>query len=183
VRAEGAVSSGRRYYSRKVFIPLTNLCRDYCGYSPIAGSSEAGAHTMTPDEFCPSQSKAKSWAARTLFSLGDRRGHLPEMRETLQRLAIAARCIIWKRCANWCCAKRVCCRTPIRPVERELDRTVRASNPSLGLMLESTSTELAEAHPRGARPIRFRAAFEDDRGRRQTGRAVHHRILIASARR
>ena len=34
-------------YSRKVFIPLTNLCRDYCGYCTFRRDpGEPGAHTM-----------------------------------------------------------------------------------------------------------------------------------------
>ncbi len=38
-------------YSRKVFIPLTNLCRDYCGYCTFRRDpGQPGAHTMTPDE-------------------------------------------------------------------------------------------------------------------------------------
>ena len=38
-------------YSRKVFIPLTNLCRDYCGYCTYRRDpGEPGAHTMTPEE-------------------------------------------------------------------------------------------------------------------------------------
>ncbi len=38
-------------YSRKVFIPLTNLCRDRCGYCTFAREpGDAKAHTITPDE-------------------------------------------------------------------------------------------------------------------------------------
>jgi FO synthase len=38
-------------YSRKVFLPLTNLCRDYCGYCTFRrDAGQPGAHTMTPDE-------------------------------------------------------------------------------------------------------------------------------------
>ena len=38
-------------YSRKVFLPLTNLCRDYCGYCTFRRDpGDAGAHTMTPEE-------------------------------------------------------------------------------------------------------------------------------------
>src|ERR1700682_479439 len=38
-------------FSKKVFIPLTTLCRDYCGYCTFRKDpGEAGAHTMTPDE-------------------------------------------------------------------------------------------------------------------------------------
>ncbi|MGE5055960.1 MAG: 7,8-didemethyl-8-hydroxy-5-deazariboflavin synthase subunit CofG, partial [Acidobacteriota bacterium] len=33
-------------YSRKVFIPLTNLCRDYCGYCTFRRDpGDPGAHT------------------------------------------------------------------------------------------------------------------------------------------
>ena len=38
-------------YSRKVFLPLTNLCRDRCGYCTfVKGPHQLGAHTMTPAE-------------------------------------------------------------------------------------------------------------------------------------
>src|SRR5215831_6845288 len=38
-------------YSRKVFLPLTNLCRDYCGYCTYRRDpGDAGAHTMSPEE-------------------------------------------------------------------------------------------------------------------------------------
>src|SRR3984885_6136806 len=34
-------------YSRKVFLPLTNLCRDYCGYCTFRRDpGNPGAHTM-----------------------------------------------------------------------------------------------------------------------------------------
>ncbi|HKY03447.1 MAG TPA: 7,8-didemethyl-8-hydroxy-5-deazariboflavin synthase subunit CofG, partial [Blastocatellia bacterium] len=37
-------------YSKKVFIPLTNLCRDYCDYCTFRKDpAQAGARTMTPD--------------------------------------------------------------------------------------------------------------------------------------
>ena len=143
-------------YSRKVFIPLTNLCRDYCGYCTYRRDpGEAGAHTMSPDEVL-SVAKAgeKLGCTEALFSLGDRPEALfPEMRETLKRLGyrstlhyLEAMCELVLRettllphanpgllSANW--------------IER-----LRSSNPSLGLMLESTSTELPAAHPPGKAP-------------------------------
>jgi 7,8-didemethyl-8-hydroxy-5-deazariboflavin synthase CofG subunit len=143
-------------YSRKVFIPLTNLCRDYCGYCTYRRDpGEPGAHTMTPEEvLAVAQQGEKLGCTEALFSLGDRpEAIFPEMRETLRRLGyrstlhyLEAMCELVLRetrllphanpgllSANW--------------IER-----LRASNPSLGLMLESTSTELAAAHPRGRTP-------------------------------
>ena len=38
-------------YSRKVFIPLTHLCRDYCGYCTFRADPEAGRQPyMTPED-------------------------------------------------------------------------------------------------------------------------------------
>jgi FO synthase len=38
-------------FSAKVFVPLTTLCRDYCGYCTFRRDpGEPGAHTMEPDE-------------------------------------------------------------------------------------------------------------------------------------
>src|SRR3974390_19578 len=38
-------------YSRKVFLPLTNLCRDYCGYCTFRRDPGGpGAHPLTPEE-------------------------------------------------------------------------------------------------------------------------------------
>ena len=38
-------------FSKKVFVPLTTLCRDYCGYCTFRRDpGEPGAHSMTPDE-------------------------------------------------------------------------------------------------------------------------------------
>jgi FO synthase len=143
-------------YSRKVFIPLTNLCRDYCGYCTYRRDpGEAGAHTMTPDEVLSvAKQGEKLGCTEALFSLGDRpEAIFPEMRETLRRLGyrstlhyLEAMCALVLRetrllphanpgllSANW--------------IER-----LRASNPSLGLMLESTSTDLVAAHPAGRAP-------------------------------
>ena len=59
VRDAGLESAGRRgpggrlpiSYSRKVFIPLTHLCRDYCGYCTFRADPKPGvAAYMTPDE-------------------------------------------------------------------------------------------------------------------------------------
>jgi 2-iminoacetate synthase ThiH len=38
-------------FSKKVFIPLTTLCRDYCGYCTFRKDpGQPGAHFMTPEE-------------------------------------------------------------------------------------------------------------------------------------
>ncbi len=61
-------------YSRKVFIPLTNLCRDYCGYCTFRRDpGEPGAHTMAPEEVLQvAREGEKLGCTEALFSLGDK---------------------------------------------------------------------------------------------------------------
>src|SRR6478736_1220805 len=76
-------------YSRKVFIPLTNLCRDYCGYCTFRRDpSDPGAHTMKPDEvLAVARAGEKCGCTEALFSLGDKPELIfPEMRKTLRKL-------------------------------------------------------------------------------------------------
>jgi len=61
-------------YSRKVFIPLTNLCRDTCGYCTfVRQPDDPAAHTMTPDQVLAAARAAKRADCKeALFSLGDK---------------------------------------------------------------------------------------------------------------
>lgn len=61
-------------YSRKVFIPLTNLCRDSCGYCTfVKQPGDAEARTMTPDEVvATARAAARAGCKEVLFSLGDK---------------------------------------------------------------------------------------------------------------
>src|ERR1700682_4464846 len=71
-------------YSRKVFIPLTTLCRDYCGYCIFRRDpGYPGAHTMTPDQVMEvARAGENMGCTEALFSLGDKPElAFPEMRE------------------------------------------------------------------------------------------------------
>src|SRR5436190_7780285 len=138
---------GRRVtYSKKVFIPLTNLCRDYCGYCTFRKDpNQAGAQTMTPDEvIAVAEAGARLGCKEALFSLGDRpEAIFPEMRETLAHLGHRT---TLSYLAEMC--ERVLNETGLLPHanpglmgRRDLE-TLRQFNPSMGLMLESTSERL-----------------------------------------
>jgi FO synthase len=75
---------GRRVtFSMKVFVPLTTLCRDDCGYCVFRRDpGQPGAHTMTPDEVLALvRAGGRAGAKEALFSLGDR----PEARFATHR--------------------------------------------------------------------------------------------------
>ncbi|HVP53746.1 MAG TPA: 7,8-didemethyl-8-hydroxy-5-deazariboflavin synthase CofG [Candidatus Eisenbacteria bacterium] len=136
-------------YSRKVFVPLTNLCRDYCGYCTYRRDpGQSGAHTMRPEEVLEVVRQGeKLGCTEALFSLGDKpEAEFPEMRELLRKRGyrstlhyLEAMCELVLRetsllphsnpglmTASW--------------IER-----LRATNPSLGLMLETASDRLSHA--------------------------------------
>ncbi|MGB9206378.1 MAG: 7,8-didemethyl-8-hydroxy-5-deazariboflavin synthase CofG [Terriglobales bacterium] len=133
-------------YSRKVFLPLTNLCRDYCGYCTFRRDpGDPGAHTMTPDEVMEVvRAGERMGCTEALFSLGDKPELLfPEMRDTLRRLG-------YKSTLHYLEAmcEKVMRESSLLPHPNPglmsaewLERLSRVA-PSLGLMLETTSARL-----------------------------------------
>src|SRR5205823_9026545 len=61
-------------FSAKVFVPLTTLCRDYCGYCTFRRDpGEPGARTMELDDVIAlCEQGEKLGVKEALFSLGDR---------------------------------------------------------------------------------------------------------------
>ena len=79
--AEAAAVRDRRWgrvitYSRKVFVPLTNMCRDTCGYCVfVKHPSSPEARIMTPDEVKKVVLAGERLACKeVLFSLGEKAG-------------------------------------------------------------------------------------------------------------
>src|SRR5258707_2675635 len=83
-RGKGTVVS----FSKKVFIPLTTLCRNYCGYCTFRKDpGQPGAHFMTPGEVLGLAEKAREAGCKeALFSLGDQPERIfPEARDFLRQ--------------------------------------------------------------------------------------------------
>src|SRR5882757_11073189 len=74
-------------FSKKVFIPLTTLCRDYCSYCTFRKDpGQPGAHFMTSDEVLALAERGRQARCKeALFSLGDQPERIfPEAREFLR---------------------------------------------------------------------------------------------------
>jgi 7,8-didemethyl-8-hydroxy-5-deazariboflavin synthase CofG subunit len=133
-------------YSRKVFIPLTNICRDRCGYCTFRKDPwEADAKTMTPDDvLAVAEAGSKLGCKEALFSLGDKPEALyPEYRDELARLG-------YRRTLDYLHAacELVLQHTPLLPHANpglmsysDLAR-LKDLNVSMGIMLESVSERL-----------------------------------------
>ena len=136
-------------YSRKVFLPLTNLCADYCGYCAFRRDPrEEGAHTMTPDEILALVAQAERLGCtEALFSLGDKpEARFPEMKDILRRLGykstlhyLEAMCELVLR------HSRLLPHANPGLMSASWINRLAAVSPSLGLMLETTSHGLLEA--------------------------------------
>ena len=133
-------------YSRKVFLPLTNLCRDYCGYCTFRRDpGQPGAHTMTPEEvLAVAHAGENLGCTEALFSLGDKPELLfPEMRDTLRHLG-------YKSTLHYLEAmcELVLRETKLLPhpnpglLSAEWIARLAAVSPSMGLMLETVNPAL-----------------------------------------
>ena len=135
-------------YSPKVFIPLTTLCRDVCGYCTFARPPRRGERAyLTEDEVLSiARAGAKAGCTEALFTLGDK----PERRykvarEELARLGCATTLEYLARCAQL-----VLDETGLLPhlnpgvMTREELAALRPVAASMGIMLETTSERLAE---------------------------------------
>jgi FO synthase len=148
-RDAGLAAAGRPgiiTYSRKVFIPLTRLCRDRCGYCTFATvPHRLDAPYLSPDEVLEiARQGAAMGCKEALFTLGDR----PEDR--------------WKQAREWldahgyddtlsyvrAMAIRVLEETGLLPhlnpgvlTWRDFQR-LKPVAPSMGMMLETTATRL-----------------------------------------
>lgn len=135
-------------YSKKVFIPLTHLCRDYCGYCTFRADPVAGvAAYMTPDEvLAVAEAGARAGCKEALFSLGDQPERIfPEAQAALRHLG-------YERTLDYLAAmtELVLAKTGLLPHANpgvmgaaDLER-LRRSNVSLGLMLENVSPRLKQ---------------------------------------
>jgi FO synthase len=143
---EAAGRPGVITYSKKVFIPLTRLCRDRCGYCTFATvPGRLDSPFLSPDEVLDIASKGAALGCKeALFTLGDR----PEAR--------------WKQAKQWldahgyddtlsyvrAMAVRVLEETGLLPhlnpgvLSWQDFQRLKPVAPSMGMMLETTSMRL-----------------------------------------
>jgi len=135
-------------YSRKVFIPLTMLCRDHCHYCTFAKPpAKLDAPFLTPEQVVAiAEAGRKLGCKEALFTLGDR----PEDRYDVAREWLAGRgyhsTLDYVRAA----AVRVIEETGLLPhlnpgvMSWEEMARLKHVSASMGLMLETSSARLSE---------------------------------------
>jgi FO synthase len=134
-------------YSPKVFIPLTTLCRDVCGYCTFARPPRRGERAFLGESEVLAIARAGAAAGCTeaLFTLGDK----PELRYKVAREELAAR-----GCASTLeylerCARLVLDETGLLPhlnpgvMSSEEIAALRPVSASMGIMLETVADRLS----------------------------------------
>jgi len=135
-------------YSPKVFVPLTTLCRDVCGYCTFARPPRRGERAyLTEDEVLAiARTGVAAGCREALFTLGDK----PELRykvarEELRALGCATTLEYLERCA-----RLVLEETGLLPhlnpgvMSRSELEALRSVSASMGIMLETTAERLSE---------------------------------------
>jgi FO synthase len=135
-------------YSPKVFIPLTTLCRDVCGYCTFARPPRRGERAYLTEEevLAIARAGAAAGCREALFTLGDK----PELRYEAARREL--RTLGCQTTLEYlaCCARLVLEETGLLPhlnpgvmTRAELE-ALRPVSASMGIMLETTSDRLGE---------------------------------------
>lgn len=146
----GLTADGKKRvtYSRKVFIPLTHLCRDTCGYCTFAmpPKKEMPAFLSVDEVVAIARDGQRHGCTEALFTLGDR----PELRYPAAREWLEARGYDTTLEYLRACAIAVIEETGLLPHLNpgvmswaEL-ATLKQVSPSMGIMLESASPRLLE---------------------------------------
>ena len=135
-------------YSRKVFIPLTRLCRDVCHYCTFATTPSAlPAPYLTPDQVLAiARAGAAAGCREALFTLGDK----PELRYQAARDALAR--LGYRTTIEYLTAmcalvlKETSLLPHANPGVMSADEitSLRAVSVSQGVMLESSADRLCE---------------------------------------
>ena len=141
-------------YSPKVFVPLTRLCRDRCGYCTFATTPDKLADPfLSPDEVLDvARAGQRAGCYEALFTLGDR----PEMRWPEARVWLAERgytsTLEYLRAMAIAVIEETGLLPHLNPGVMSWEEMMRLKPvaPSMGMMLETTSERLfatpGEAH-------------------------------------
>ena len=135
-------------YSRKVFIPLTKLCRDVCHYCTFAERPRAGhaAYLSADEVLAIAKAGQAAGCTEALFTLGDK----PELRYRAAREALAElghpTTISYLRAMCALVLKETNLLPHVNPgvMTRDEIASLREVSASQGLMLESTSEKLCQ---------------------------------------
>lgn len=139
-------SKGRTVtYSRKIFLPITNLCRDRCSYCTFRKDpSDPEAWTMTPDDIVDVLRRGRDQGCKeALMCLGDRpEDAIPSYRKMLSGLGHRTTVDYIYQACEMAMEHGILPHTNAGVLGYDEMSRLKEVNASLGLMLENVSPRL-----------------------------------------
>ncbi|MEN4029224.1 MAG: 7,8-didemethyl-8-hydroxy-5-deazariboflavin synthase CofG [Methanobacterium sp.] len=144
--AESKRKTNRITYSKNVFLPLTDICRNECGYCTFKKTpgDEGARILMKQEEIFSILKEADKWNCReALFTFGERPEETEDVRAALEALGYSNMTEYLHYICNETLKK-----TGLLPhsnpgvLKKSELKTLREVNASMGLMLETTSKRL-----------------------------------------
>jgi FO synthase len=132
-------------FSPKVFLPVTNLCRDFCDYCSFRRSpGEEGAWTMTPEEVVTWLDRGRAaGCTEALLCLGDRpEASFPAYRRQIEGWGHASTRDYLAWVSERALERGLLPHTNAGVLSEPEMAGLRATQASLGLMLENASSRL-----------------------------------------
>jgi 7,8-didemethyl-8-hydroxy-5-deazariboflavin synthase CofG subunit len=133
-------------YSRKIFLPITNLCRDRCSYCTFRKDpGDPEAWTMSPGEIDNVLVRGSQRGCKeALMCLGDKpEAAFPQYRETLTQLGHRTTADYVGRACEMAIERGFLPHTNAGVLSRDEMKMLKPVNASLGLMLENVSPRLS----------------------------------------
>ncbi len=134
-------------FSRKVFVPITTLCRDTCTYCTFAKPPGAGGEYLSPDDVMAIARAGESHGCtEALLTLGDSpESRWPQAAAFLEQQG-AESTIDYVRMLSELVNRETQLFPHANPglMDDDVQVKLRPSNPSMGLMLENISPRLLE---------------------------------------
>ncbi|ADH99370.1 7,8-didemethyl-8-hydroxy-5-deazariboflavin synthase CofG [Salisediminibacterium selenitireducens] len=132
-------------YSKNIFIPLTNICKDRCSYCTFQRRpGDEGAEIIPEEEVMKQVYEAKrAGCTEILITMGDKSDYFPEVRAWLNERGFRN---IIEYTIHIC--KRIVTETGLLPhtnagvLTNHQLKNLKPYNPSMGMMLETTSERL-----------------------------------------
>ncbi|HII92956.1 MAG TPA: 7,8-didemethyl-8-hydroxy-5-deazariboflavin synthase CofG [Methanosarcina sp.] len=133
-------------YSKNVFVPVTNICRNRCGYCGFRREpGQPGARLMKPEEILPVLEKGvKAGCTEALFTFGEYAEEVSEYRKWLKELGYSSTLEYLLFLCETAIDAGILPHTNAGIMTRSELKALKPLNASMGLMLESTTT--LEAH-------------------------------------
>lgn len=129
-------------YSKNVFVPVTNICRNRCGYCSFRREpGQPGARLMKPGEILPVlENGVNAGCTEALFTFGEYAEEVPEYRKCLKDLGYSSTLEYLLFLCETAIDIGILPHTNAGIMTRSELKALKPLNASMGLMLESTAT-------------------------------------------